>query len=74
MIGGLFLSPGTLYSLYVDGVEVCVALNFIETLSLHYAMFFVMDIEYPQPITNYLPFVQTVLMGHQYTHTKRFST
>ena len=74
MIGGLFLSPGTLYTLYVDGMEICVALNFIETLSLHNAIFFVMYIEYPQPITIYLPFVQTVLMGQQDTHTKRFST
>ena len=47
-------------------MEVCVVPNFIDTLSLHYAMFFVMDIEYPQPITNYLSFA----MGQQDTRTK----
>ena len=68
---GLFLSTGTLYTLYVNGVEVCVVDDFLEALTLHYAMFFVMDIEYPQQITNYLSFVQTVLMGQQDANTKR---
>ena len=70
VVSGLFLSAEAKYTLYVDGVVVCVVDCFMEALALHYAIFFVMDIAYPQEI--YMRSIQNVVVGHQSKKKKNY--
>ena len=71
VVSGLFLSAEAKYTLYVDGAVACVVDCFMEAMALHYAIFFVMDIAYPQEISNYLGFIQSVVMGQNDNSPKR---